>query len=298
MKNLIFPSNIKKIRIDVGTGSTAPNTALWLKNNKNTGVLCFEADPRSYKILIRGGKTNQYLNYLRFTKKKYLLLNKKIIKKVNPNIVKTFNVAISNSKNKKLTFYLSDEKNFGTSSLHKPIEKKLKQKIKKKIQIPVFKLQYFLSKINWDKFKYIEFLKIDTQGNDLNVLKSSGEYLNNILFVQAEYWANQSYVGEKNRNKSLLLIREFMKKKGFELYYYTLVDAYFVNTKFKKKIFLENIIDNTMDFENGLYRKSFFFNLIPGKLIFFANLIFFFRKFKIFNFLFYRLLKINFKKFI
>lgn len=89
-----------------------------------------------------------------------------------------------------------------------------------------------------------------------------------------------------------------MKKKGFELYYYTLVDAYFVNTNLKKKIFIENVIDNTMDFEKGLYRKSFFFNLFPGKLIFCANLIFFFRSFKMFNFLFYKLFKINFKKFI
>lgn len=51
-----------------------------------------------------------------------------------------------------------------------PIENRLKQKIKKKIKIPVFKLKYFLSKIDWNKFKYIEFLKIDTQGNDINVL--------------------------------------------------------------------------------------------------------------------------------
>ena len=47
-----FPTNIKRIRIDVGTGSTAPTAALWLKNNKNTAVLCFEADPRSYNILV------------------------------------------------------------------------------------------------------------------------------------------------------------------------------------------------------------------------------------------------------
>ena len=104
MKNLLFPNNIKKIRIDVGTGSTAPNTALWLKNNKDTGILCFEADPRSYNILIRGGHTNQYSNYLRFTKKKYLLLKKKIIKKINPNIVKIFNVAVSDTKKKKEFF--------------------------------------------------------------------------------------------------------------------------------------------------------------------------------------------------
>jgi hypothetical protein len=50
-----------------------------------------------------------------------------------------------------------------------------------------------------------------------------------------------------------------MKKKGFELYYYTLVDAYFVNNNLKNNIFFDKVIDSTMDFEDGLYRKSFFF---------------------------------------
>jgi len=195
MKNLLFPNNINKIRIDVGTGATAPNTAIWLRNNKDTAVLCFEADPRSYNILINGGYTNQYIGKLRFTKKKYLLLNNKIVKKIDPKVVKIFNIAISNVQKKKIDFFLSDEKNFGTSSLLVPIENRLKQKIKKKIKIPVFKLKYFLSKIDWNKFKYIEFLKIDTQGNDINVLKSCGKYLNKFCFIQAEYWANQSYVG-------------------------------------------------------------------------------------------------------
>jgi hypothetical protein len=296
--NLLFPNNINKIRIDVGTGATAPNTAIWLRDNKDTAVLCFEADPRSYDILINGGYTNQYISKLRFTKKKYLLLNNKIVKKIDTKIVKIFNVAISNVQKKKIDFFLSDEKNFGTSSLLVPIENRLKQKIKKKIKIPVFKLKYFLSKIDWNKFKYIEFLKIDTQGNDINVLKSCGKYLRKFCFIQAEYWANQSYVGEKDRVHCLALIQKFMKKEGFELYYYTLVDAYFVNTNLKNNIFFDKVIDNTMDFEDGLYRKSFFLNFFPKKLIFYANLIFFFRNFKIFNYFFYKVLKINFKKFI
>ena len=94
-----FPTNIKRIRIDVGTGSTAPNAALWLKNNKNTAVLCFEADPRSYNILVNGGDTNQYPNELRLTKKHLLVFKNKLIKKIEPSLVKIYNVAISNSNN-------------------------------------------------------------------------------------------------------------------------------------------------------------------------------------------------------
>jgi|688.fasta_scaffold352340_2 FkbM family methyltransferase len=293
-----FPQNIKKIRFDVGTGSTAPNTALWLKNNKDTAALCFEADPRNYDILISGGSTNQYQNKLRLSKKKYLLKNGKIVKKIDPKTVKIFNIAISNSKKKKLNFYLTDKKNFGTSSLLVPIEEKLKQRIVKKIKIPTIKLEYFLREIDFDKFKYIEFLKIDTQGNDINVLKSCKKYLNKICFVQAEYWAYNAYKGEKNRYNSLNSIVKFMKKKNFDMYYYTVTDVYFVNNSLKKYIFLDNVLDNTIDFENGLYRKSFFINYFPGKLVFYANIISFLRSFAIFNYIFYKIFKINFKKFL
>jgi len=293
-----FPKYITKIRIDVGTGSTAPNAALWLKNNKYTGVLCFEADPRSYKILVKGGFTNQYPNEFRLTKKKFLLLKNKVVKKIDTKIIKIFNVAISNSKKKKLNFFLTDKKNFGTSSLLKPIQKKLNQNVIKKIKVPIFKLKFFLTKVNFKKIEYIDFLKIDTQGNDLKVLKSCGEYLKKICFIQTEYWAYDAYEGEKSRKDSLLQVKKFMKKKNFDLYYFTITDAFFVNQSLKNYIHTNNVLDNTIDFKNGLYRRSYFLNLLPGKLLLFAHLIIYLRSFKIFNYIFYNVLKIKFRRFI
>jgi hypothetical protein len=298
MKKLKFPNYIKKIRIDVGTGSTAPNTSLWLKNSNNTAVLCFEADPRSFNILMKGGKTNQYPENYRLFKKKYILLKNKKVKKIDPRIIKIFNIAISLKEKKKNDFYLTDKKNFGTSSLLKPIEKSLNQKVVKKIQISVKKISFYLKKIDFKKFKYIEFLKIDTQGNDLNVLKSCDRYLKKICFVQAEYWAYKSYKGEKTRKECLREIKEFMKRQGFSMYYFTITDVFFVNESLKKNILSNYIIDSSVDFEKGLYNKSFFLNLFPGKLVMYASIIIFLRKFRLFNFLFYKILRIKFKKLI
>jgi FkbM family methyltransferase len=295
---LNFPTNIKRIRIDVGTGSTAPNAALWLKNNKNTAVLCFEADPRSYNILVNGGDTNQYPNELRLTKKHLLVFKNKLIKKIEPSLVKIYNVAISNSNNDKVNFYLTDQDNFGNSSLLKPIEKKLKQNIIEKIEISTFKLKYFLDKVNFKKIDYVEFLKTDTQGNDLNVIKSCENYLSKICFIQTEYWALEAYKGEKSRKESLNLMNDFMQKNGFKLYYFTITDAFYVNSNLIPIILKQNFIDNCIDFKNGLFRKSYFFNIFPGKLLIFANIIIFLRGYKLFNFIFYKLLKVKFKKFI
>ena len=298
MQKIKFPKYIKKIRIDVGTGSTAPNTSLWLNNNAHTAVLCFEADPRSFKILTQGGNTNQYANKLRFVKKKYILFKNRIVKKIDIKASKIFNVAISLSNKKHMNFYLTDKKNFGTSSLLKPIENSLKQKIVKQIQIPVRKLSFFLKKLDYRQFKYIEFLKIDTQGNDLSVMKSCGKYLNKVCFIQAEYWAYDAYKGENTRETSFHLMNKFMISKGFSLYYFTTTDAFFVNNSLKKNIVRDNVLDNSVDFESGLFRRSYFFNLFPGKLVFYAKIIIFLRKFKLFNFIFYKIFKIKFKKFI
>ena len=50
-----------------------------------------------------------------------------------------------------------------------------------------------------------------------------------------------------------------MKKRNFQLYYFTKVDAYFVNKKKIDEIIEENIIDSSIDFKTGLFRKSFLF---------------------------------------
>ena len=60
-----------------------------------------------------------------------------------------------------------------------------------------------MEKINYEKYKYIHFLKIDTQGNDLNVLKGCEQYLSKILFIQTEYTTNGEYYGEINEKNAL-----------------------------------------------------------------------------------------------
>jgi len=154
-----------------------------------------------------------------------------------------------------------------------------------------------LEKINYEKYKYIQFLKIDTQGNDLNVLKGCGQYLSKILFIQTEYTTNGEYHGEINEKNALKLFENYLKKYGFKLYYFTKVDAYFVNKNFYKEIKKNKITDECIEFKDGLFAKSLFLN-IPIKLLIKVKIIFFLRKFQLFNFIFYKILKINFKKFL
>ena len=225
-----------------------------------------------------------------------ITLNGKIVKKkINAARIKSFNFAVSNyTGNKK--FYYCNESLKGNSSLLKPKRKLGYEFLKSKV-VRVEKLKKILKKINFKQFKYISFLKIDTQGNDLNVLKSAGIYLNKVLFIQTEYCTEGQYYGEINQKNQLKSFENFLKKYNFRLYYFTKVDAYFVNLNFYKYIIKNNITDECIEFKNGLFRKSLIFNR-PIKLLFKIKIIFFLRQFQLFNFIFYKVFKINFKKFL
>lgn len=141
-------------------------------------------------------------------------------------------------------------------------------KLNKTLKIKTVNLKFYLEKINFEKYKYIEFLKIDTQGNDLNVVKSCGNYLKKICFVQMEYWARQEYEGEKNQKECLKNSINYMKNMNFECYYYSSVDALFFNKNLYQEIISKNISDDTIDFKYGLLKKSNFIFGIRGKILF------------------------------
>lgn len=292
MKQINFNKQINRLRIDVGTAATAPNTAFWLSKYKYIGILGFEPSPENFQILKKGLKTNQYLD------QKRLILNtqtikfkNKVIKKFDNNSVYFFNIGIDYvNKPKKKKFYSVEKKNFGCSSFKKPLEDKLKLKINKVHAIEVRNLKSFLLKLDKKRFPYIDFLKTDTQGNDLNVLKSCGREINRICFIQTEYWANQEYLGDLPRKEALDKTIEYMKKRNFYCYYYTDVDAFFYNRSLKQYISENKILDDCIDFKSGLYNHSKWFFGFDGKLIFLVNIKFFIRRYKIiYNFFKYKL---------
>ena len=278
--------DINKIRFDVGCAATAPNSAQWILDDPNTKVFAFEPDIRSYNILLNGFHTNQYKDKPRLIKKqKIIIFKKKILKKIYNKNFTIYNCGIDNvSKKIKKYFYHTAKKNYGCSSLLKPISQKLGITTEFKKLVDIYPLNFFLKNIN---SKYIEMLKTDTQGNDLNVLKSAKNYIKKIAFVQSEYWALKDYEGEKNKLEARSEIIEYMKKKNFYCYYYTDVDIFFVNKKLKKIIKKNNIIDNCLDFPNGLYQKSLWFNEYDGKMkayCFFRDFVKFLIPKKILNF--------------
>ena len=210
------------VRFDVGCAATAPNSAMWILKYPNIQVYAFEPDFRSYNILKYGKKTNQYPDKPRIISNKNIVLyKKKILKNFPKKNFNIYNCCIDNVAKKKIFFYYTSKKNYGCSSVKKPIEKKLKIKINYKKLVDVYPLSFFLKKKN-----IIEMLKTDTQGNDLQVLKSAGDYIKKVLFVQSEYWTRQVYYGEGTKEIERERVISYMTTKNFSCYYYTDIDIY------------------------------------------------------------------------
>ena len=101
--------------------------------------------------------------------------------------------------------------------------------------VQVFALSDFLDLLPFDKdLNIIDYIKIDVQGLDINVLKSAKNYLrDHVVYVTAEPEDTQ-YYGADNNSTSLIV--EYMLSIGFMYINHPKTkDPTFLNKKFESK---------------------------------------------------------------
>lgn len=166
----VIPSHIKNIRLDIGLSYCAPNSAIWLNENPDTFVIGVEANKYACNtIMTNGFKANQKKLAFLFPHQNFILLNFAL-----DNVIE---------KTTKPFYHMSGD--VGVSSLLKPTDA-LGDSIRELSDVGVIPLSYILEKIDWNRFEYIELVKIDTQGKDLDIIKSSGKYLDKIVYLNCE----------------------------------------------------------------------------------------------------------------
>ncbi len=247
--------NIKRARIDVGMSATAPYSSYWLSTYNDMVVLGFEPNPYNMDRIKDG---NDWL------KDDYQMVHNENVVKINNEIHADleskgnqfipFEAAVDNvDEETKKTFYCTSKLNTGCSSLYKPIEERLNGvTIESEVEVSVIGLKSILKDFPFQQIPYIEFLKVDTQANDLNVIKSVGEYIKKICFVQAEYFTNNSYEGEKIHHQCLGELVEYMESNNFSCYDYSTTDASFVNKELIEYIIANGIKNDGIEHRNGL----------------------------------------------
>lgn len=208
-----IPDNCTHVKLDIGLSFSAPHSQTWLSKETNLMVFGFEPNPELTKPL------------------QQIFINTKQFQLIP--------VALSNvTKEEEMNFYINSN-DCGTSSLFKPDEQ-LFGPIKNEVSVPVVSLKMFFDEFPWDRFEYIDYIKIDAQGSDFNILKSAGNYLSEkVVFVSAEPDGFQ-YFGAHECNTEN--ITSYMESQNFvRINHPNTSDPTFVNEKFSHKGIHETI---------------------------------------------------------
>ncbi len=168
LSNLNIPEDITHIKIDVGLGMNNVQSQNWLKTETNLFTIMF--DPNIDSINSSLHNMSKYNDVF----------------KRNNNGFYIIPVALSNVEKEQDTEFYSMKNDGGTSSLYKPLNVRLGP-VKHKNIVKTFSLKHFFDLFPWDRFSKIEYIKIDAQGADLDIIKSAGDYLKDrVVYITAE----------------------------------------------------------------------------------------------------------------
>ncbi len=215
-----IPPGIQRIKIDVGLSYGAPQSQIWLNHDKDLFVFGFEPNQDNIDCIKAGN-----------IQKKHPAHGTPLSDE-NANRFIVIPVALGGQSDNGSTMDFYQMKNdSGTSSLKKPIDPSIGP-IQSIIQVPVWSLKHFFDHFPWERFPLIEYLKIDAQGYDLDILKGAGDYLRErVIWVTAEpEWAPYENCGHNTSAN----IRIYMESQGFEFVHHpNTSDPTFVNTAYK-----------------------------------------------------------------
>ncbi len=201
---LRIPDNIDSLRIDIGLSYTAPNSALWLKENPKLMVFGFEPEARKLDFIFNGKADRKTLRAA-----------------VASSMRKVGGMDWSKSLGKNVAVYglAIDDREPGTASFNttelggtSSLLDTERHAITGSEIVRIIRLSDFLRHIPWQRFPYIEAMKVDTQGKDAAVLRSAGEFLKKIVYVSAEIPKPGEYRGAHDEAE----LDQIMERAGFE----------------------------------------------------------------------------------
>ena len=127
--------------------------------------------------------------------------------------------------------FYSTPKDLGTSSLRRDILEDWPEKgAFHEIEVPSFSLEAVVKYVDWDKYSFIECVKIDVECKELDVLKSCEKYLDKIIFFRVEAF-EQTDVESITYGDDKKVIK-FLEDNNFQLLDKVPGDYRFVNKKY------------------------------------------------------------------
>jgi FkbM family methyltransferase len=184
-----------KIIIDVGA-SNGHFAVPWSYNYSDYNIYCFEPNNKNYKLLEQRTKNIE---------------NIKIYKKAisNNSCIKRFYEANYTNSSSLLPFNKA-----GVDKWKNPTPTIPKLKTIDEYDVECVRLDEWLEQNNLNDV--IDFIKIDTQGHDLEVIKSLGDKIKNVKEITAEVQTVETEVYKNSSKRENLL--KYMKEQGFSIW--------------------------------------------------------------------------------
>ena len=202
-----IPQTARRIKIDIGLSHDAPNSNIWLGQQPDTFVIGVE--PNIGNIL--SVTTSGLGHHPHFT-------------------LLPFAIDDVEEQTQKEFYHTAGDP--GCSSLYEP-NHTLPYEVSRTYKVDVIPLSTILEAIDWDRFEYIDVLKIDTQGNDLNVIKSAGKWIHKVVYLHCEIDTHELYNGTPAADEYDCYLESigFEKVKDGSIVDGVVVDRLYVNKK-------------------------------------------------------------------
>jgi len=188
-----IPDSIKRIRIDIGLSFDAPHAKDWISEGDDIFVFGFEPVPENCKYILDEIKSDRFHLY------------ECAVSDTNEN--RKFNVTKHNT---------SIEKDRGHSSFYEPSDSS-PFSIDYSLDVRCITLSSFLDLIDWDRFEYIDYVKIDAQGHDFKIIKIARPYFDRLPRIKLESTTQAAYKNSPDSDK--FEIANFMSENGYTRLY-------------------------------------------------------------------------------
>ena len=225
-----LPENTKRLKIDRGLSFDAPHSQNWIdhdiQNGNDTVVFGFEPNPNWINWILSPIKNTNFKDYHTYTKQiEYCHLNSKFF--LAP-------VALGDVDRPTVMNLYIPTYSEGCCSLLKPNPNTTLGDVQSTVKVPVYSLSDFFDLIPFDTIEYIDYLKVDVQGYDINVLKSAGKYLSEkVVYVTAEPETVQYLDSQENSVPNMV---NYMTSIGFiYIDHPNTEDPTFINSRFLDK---------------------------------------------------------------
>jgi FkbM family methyltransferase len=255
-EKILIDASVKSIRFDVGMSRNAPNSAVWISRDPKMLILGFEPVQQNRQALYTNEGVDNWLTEINLAKFPRLALeflshalNRlpfQISSEIRKLLRRYIDIQLPCKTIRKNVFVMGcalgsawipegakfyiTEGDSGCSSLLEPID--IEVKTVEKVQ--VLTLAQFIESLPEQCHQYLDYLKIDAQGSDLEILKGLGDHIKKFKGVTVECVSTKS--AYKNETNQFLSVSNYLDSMGFKIFINSPLNSWKLA---RKKIFLE-----------------------------------------------------------